>query len=244
MNIGWVKFHRRLVDHPRFKDPEWLAVWVYLLLCATHQPRKMDFDGRIVELKPGQLITGRHAIADATGVHQSKVRRILTKMKTDQQIDQQAGVKGSIITVVNWQSFQESDRQNGQPVTNDRPATGQSATTNKNGEEREERENRTPSAHDTAFAGFWDKYPRKVGKAEAEKAFKKISAELLPMITTTLETQKRSDQWNSDGGQFIPYPATWLNQRRWEDDPKALQCGHGQRKQPRPTTDQDHAKGF
>ena len=58
MNIGWVKFHRRLVDHPRFKDPEWLAVWVYLLLCATHQPRKMDFDGRIVELKPGPTYHG------------------------------------------------------------------------------------------------------------------------------------------------------------------------------------------
>ena len=91
---------------------------------------------------------------------------------------------------------------------------------------------------------FGTSTPGKVGKAEAEKAFKKISAELLPMITTTLETQKRSDQWNSDGGQFIPYPVTWLNQRRWEDDPKALQCGHGQRKQPRPTTDQNKNEGI
>ena len=31
-----------------------------------------------------------------------------------------------------------------------------------------------------------------------------------------LEVQKKSKQWADK--QFIAYPATWLNQRRWEDE--------------------------
>jgi len=34
-----------------------------------------------------------------------------------------------------------------------------------------------------------------------------------------LERSKVSEQWQRDGGQFIPHPATWLNGRRWEDQP-------------------------
>ena len=37
-------------------------------------------------------------------------------------------------------------------------------------------------------------------------------------LLDAVEAQKRSPQWTRDGGQFIPYPATWLNQRRWEDE--------------------------
>lgn len=33
-----------------------------------------------------------------------------------------------------------------------------------------------------------------------------------------LEAAKKCDQWRKDNGQFIPYPATWLNQERWEDE--------------------------
>ena len=33
-----------------------------------------------------------------------------------------------------------------------------------------------------------------------------------------VEKQKKTDQWTRDGGQYIPHPATWLNQRRWEDE--------------------------
>ena len=33
-----------------------------------------------------------------------------------------------------------------------------------------------------------------------------------------VEKQKQSTQWQRDGGQYIPHPATWLNQERWEDE--------------------------
>ena len=40
----------------------------------------------------------------------------------------------------------------------------------------------------------------------------------MEQILNAVEIQKQSDQWTKDGGQFIPLPATWLNNSRWEDD--------------------------
>ncbi len=71
-----------------------------------------------------------------------------------------------------------------------------------------------------SFATFWKAYPKKVAKAEALKAWAKIEDvdAKLSDILAGLERAKRSQQWMKDGGQFIPYPATWLNQMRWEDE--------------------------
>jgi len=70
------------------------------------------------------------------------------------------------------------------------------------------------------FAEFWQAYPRKVAKPAAEKAWRKVAAEA-DAIMAGLRRQAGCEQWAKDGGQFIPYPATWLNGRRWEDAPAA-----------------------
>ncbi len=68
------------------------------------------------------------------------------------------------------------------------------------------------------FNTFWTAYPRKVAKTTAQKAFNKLKVDdgLLTSILIALEKQKQSKQWQDK--QFIPHPATWLNQRRWEDE--------------------------
>ena len=126
---GWIKLHRSLVGHPRYSDPEWLTVWVYLLLNAVYEVTEKLFDGRVVKLQPGQLVTGRHVIAVATGVHESKVFRILQQLKNEQQIEQQAGAKSSIITVLNWHRYQATEQQNEQPVNSKRTASEQQSNT-------------------------------------------------------------------------------------------------------------------
>jgi len=71
------------------------------------------------------------------------------------------------------------------------------------------------------FAEFWKHYPRKVGKDAAWKAFERRhpDAEQLAQMLAALAWQKRQDAWLKDRGQFIPHPATWLNQGRFEDEP-------------------------
>ncbi len=60
---------------------------------------------------------------------------------------------------------------------------------------------------------FWSSYPRKVGKGAAEKAWvKALQSTEADAIIASLVAYKFSEDVN-----FIPHPATWLNQRRWED---------------------------
>lgn len=70
------------------------------------------------------------------------------------------------------------------------------------------------------FDKFWEEYPLKYAKAKALAAFNKIDPDdqLLETMLEAVRKQKETDQWKKDGGQFIPYPATWLNQHRWEDE--------------------------
>ena len=70
------------------------------------------------------------------------------------------------------------------------------------------------------FVEFWSAYPKKKGKQNALKAWKKIKPdeELFHRIITAVESQKHSRQWTADGGQYIPEPASWLNGGRWDDE--------------------------
>lgn len=70
------------------------------------------------------------------------------------------------------------------------------------------------------FKKFYKKYPKKVKKQTVEKWFEKNkpSNELFSSMLHSLEQFRASKDWQKDGGQYIPYPSTWLNQKRWEDE--------------------------
>lgn len=76
----------------------------------------------------------------------------------------------------------------------------------------------TPKGLDP-FDEFWKAYPNKTGKDAARKAFdkRKPGKQLLADMLMAIESQKLSEQWRKQGGQFIPLPTTWLNQGRWQD---------------------------
>lgn len=65
------------------------------------------------------------------------------------------------------------------------------------------------------FDRFWTAYPKKVAKPAATKAFKKIKPQELDGILSDI-AKRKTNGWQDP--QFIPYPSTYLNQRRWEDE--------------------------
>lgn len=70
-----------------------------------------------------------------------------------------------------------------------------------------------------AFERFWAAYPRKVGKGKARTAFAKaLRLTTLDTMLTALAWQRTQPQWLKDGGDYIPHPATWLHQERWDDE--------------------------
>jgi hypothetical protein len=78
----------------------------------------------------------------------------------------------------------------------------------------------TRKLDDGGFAAFWLAYPRKVGKGDALKSWRKLhpSPTLEATILTAVSVQKLSHDWRKESGRYVPNPATWLNQTRWEDE--------------------------
>src|SRR4030043_61406 len=72
----------------------------------------------------------------------------------------------------------------------------------------------------SAFLKFWDAYPKKKSKGQAEKAFFKINPDeqLLAIMIAKIEWAKKLEDWVKEKGKYIPHPATWLNARGWEDE--------------------------
>lgn len=81
-------------------------------------------------------------------------------------------------------------------------------------------EKRVEAETDAFSTLFWPAYPKKAAKPAAAKAFKsaKINEHLLPTILADIERRKAGQDWQKESGMFVPNPATYLNQRRWEDD--------------------------
>ncbi len=76
------------------------------------------------------------------------------------------------------------------------------------------------NVNEKSFELFWKAYPKKVNKASAMKTWNKLEPDddLVRLILSALEQFKQTEQWQKEDGQYIPYPSTWLNNKRWEDN--------------------------
>lgn len=71
------------------------------------------------------------------------------------------------------------------------------------------------------FDRFYRIYPRKQKRPDAERAWRKLDPndELQTEMVIALGHHCLQLEWRKDGGQYIPLPASWINSRRWEDEP-------------------------
>lgn len=132
---GWIKLHRSILDKGYYKDSEVIHLWCHLLIMASHKTRETMFNGHLIKLEAGQLITGRLKLSEQTGISQTSIRRILKLLEINHQIDQQKTSGGTCISICNWHKYQEADQPIDQPLTNDRPTTDQRPTTIQEGGE-------------------------------------------------------------------------------------------------------------
>ena len=176
MTEGWIKLHRCLLRNPIvMKDADYLALWTYILLNATHKEYPKLFKGKKIMLQPGQLITGRKVLAAALKISESKVRRILNEFESDQQIDRQRSNKNTLITVLNWDLYQSDDQQVNQQATNKRPTSDQQVTTlqeYKEDKNVKKENNNMLDQIERDFEIIYKPYPKKRGKAEALEAYR------------------------------------------------------------------------
>jgi hypothetical protein len=219
---GWIKLHRKLMEKAYYrKDSEKVHLWIHLLMKASFSENKEEYlGGKLYKCAPGEFTTGRRQLSLETGISESKIERCLTYFeKIEQQIEQQKMTTNRLIRILKWNLYQQSEQQNEQRVNNDRTASEQRVNTLKERKKERRKEGKKKDIYAQNFDEFYALYPKKKAKKKAQESWDRLKFDdgLFERIMRSLEEDINSKEWNREGGQFIPFPATWLNQRRWED---------------------------
>lgn len=107
--------------------------------------------------------------------------------------------------------------------TSGNPSTGNPTENNKDKKKKERKPPISPEG-EARFQAFWSMYPRKDAKSRAKEAWAKlermgeVDTELMGAILAAVTVHRRTEQWQREGGRYVPMAATWINQRRWEDE--------------------------
>ncbi len=220
---GWIKGYRKLLDNPLIFKPFYCHIWHILLLLAQHEKTHFIWANTKWTLEEGQLMTGRKKLSELSGISESQIERILKYLENEQQITQIKTTKFRIITIVNWEKYQGSD---GDDTTSEQQkdsngtTEGQQKDTYKNDKNDK---NDKKSKYSQDFEKFWESYPKRKSKGQALKTWDKLQKEkVLPELSVLLSAvaaAKAGQDWQRDGGQYIPYPSTWLNASGWLDEP-------------------------
>lgn len=83
-----------------------------------------------------------------------------------------------------------------------------------------ETEKDSRASRSDGFERFWAAYPRKKSKGDAERAWKVLRPDALlqDRIMAGVQRAVASADWQREEGKFVPYPASWLRARGWEDE--------------------------
>ena len=227
MGKRYIKLYEQILHWEWYKNPNAFRVFIHCLLMANYADSK--FEG--IDVKRGQLVTSLQSLAKQTSLSIQQVRTSLAHLISTGELTSKAYSKYRIITVVKYNDYQQDNRQDNRQSTGNQQASNRQSTGNqqhnkntiKDTEETEDYNNPLtgdPLPEVDPFEVFWSEYPRHDGKVAAKKAFDKLKPDggLMDKIIAAIRKQKESWQWKKDGGQFIPYPATWLNGKRWEDE--------------------------
>lgn len=206
MSNGWIKLHRKTLDNPIvMKDTDHFAVWMWLLLNATHSDHDTIYEGERLTLKAGQFITGRKIISKELKINESKIQRILKTFEIEQQIEQQTNPRCRLISILRWSDYQLDEQQSEQQLNNKRTLNNKVKKINNN-------------IYVQEFEKLWSLVPKKVNKKKSyQKYILAVKKKDHETIYTAFKNQVLNN-WKETDAQYTPALNVWLNGERWNDD--------------------------
>jgi len=222
-NRGWISLHRKVLDNPvvpMSKPFSKFEAWVYLLLSVNHSEGKVVIGNDIQVVEKGSRITSIMKLCKSFGWGNTRVRNFLVLLQKDDMIRFESNSLFTKISICNYSTYQtpaEPDKS----VTNyeQLDANLETHTNNKNLIIKNKKITKVASGLvNSLFNTFWKKYPKKRGKDKAEISFNKLSENQKMKAVDSIDNHV--DYWikSETDMQYIPYPATWLGQGRYEDE--------------------------
>lgn len=110
MSEGWIKLHRSIMDWEWFADAETLQLFLYLLLTANYEEKKW----KDITIRRGQLVASLSGLASSLNMSVKKIRVRLNRLADSGTIITEWTNKYSVITICNYDSYQDGDDTEGQ----------------------------------------------------------------------------------------------------------------------------------
>lgn len=130
---GAIWIHRRILDWEWYTDSVTMRVFIHCLLRANWKDGKW----RGIEIKRGSFVTSRKHLANELNISEQEVRTAIEHLVSTNELTKSAHAKYTVITVVRYDEYQQSNQQNNQASTNkstdNQPSSNQVATTNEKG---------------------------------------------------------------------------------------------------------------
>jgi len=227
---GWVSLHRKLFENPIMTKPNYLAIWIYLLLRANHKENSIIWNNEKVKIQVGQFIGSIKQIADYYNLSKSTVAHILDYFERDDMIIKKSNKRFTLFEIKNYKKYQDIERHVERHVSaetldnkglddDDEKLLDGSLFSNRLQIETNNNDN-TDNKKDIIeieFEKFWNYYGYKVSRKKCFALWKKISTADKNLIREHLPKYIKS---TFTDGRYPSrkHPSTYLNNESWNDE--------------------------
>ncbi len=247
MGNGWFSVKRGITNHPLFKrQPERLAIWLWLIDNAAWLDTKQDIKGKIVTVLRGSISASERRIAEEIGVGYQVVRTALKLFKTEQMISHTVTQGRTMVNLCNYDKYQtQPEPPNAEPTQGNLKLNAEtnadrniaSLCNYDKSQTHTEPPNAPPNAEITLgqrtkeqkkdsytvlFLKFWAAFPsgRKMGKKKCIATFNAAvkSGVDADHIIQAAEQYAALMARKQTEQRFIKNSTTWLNQGCWDDE--------------------------
>ena len=227
---GWISLYRSIQDHWLWQEKPFdkARAWIDLLLLANHQDKKVLFDGTLIEVKRGQFITSIRKLCDRWGWSNSKVKKFLEMLESDEMITYKSDTKKTTINIVKYYSYQTLGDTKSDTETSQKHRSNDAETSQKHTNNNDNNENNVNKDNNSVCLGEFQNVILK--KSEYEKL---INTHTQPIVDKYVD--KLSDYMESEGKKYKSHYATI---KRWIKSDKDKMNNNQQKQQPNKPKDE------
>lgn len=220
---GWIKLHRSLIDWEWYTDHNTSRLFIHCLVRANFE----DKEWRGIPIKRGSFYTSLDTLSRETGLSPRQIRTSFDKLISTGELTSSGMARGRMVTIHEYDSYQEDDRLNGSQVTGKRQADDRLLTANKNLRTKEDKNK--DSLRDDEFDQVWDLYGKKGNKKSSKAKYLKLSETIIQDLLNHIPVYVLS----TPDKQYRKNFETYLNQEVWNDE--VTHETHQQANQPKPS---------